>query len=162
MTNSREQSPDNSSDLIFSTRLIDIIGKQTLRQFRGQIELASLAQRFFQVENIGCPAWLKCEDLPSIIVAHLLKHLHEIARHDSRVQDISTTGHLGKLLIRWDIWVKTKNYELLGFPNSKLDALSKRDRIEFFDQKVSLNRLTDPESLEVATMLREREKQWLV
>lgn len=131
-----------------------------MRQLEAEVRLASLAESFFRTEQIQSPGWLNREALPTINVAVLLNHLLEIARHDSCVQDISTTGHLGKLLVRWDVWSSTKNYELLGVPNSKLDSLSWRDRSELFAEGVSLNRLTAKESLEATSKLLERERGW--
>lgn len=143
-----------------SLRLVKLAGRETVRQLEAEVRLASLAESFFRAEQIHTPAWFNSETLPTIKVAVLLNHLLEIARHDSCVQDVSTTGHLGKLLVRWDVWASTKNYELLGVPNSKLDSLSWRDRSELFAEGVSLNRLTAKESLESAGELLQRERGW--
>src|SRR5687768_12974114 len=129
-----------------SSRLDVFLGRRNWTNLRSNVALASLAERFFRQENISSPPWSLFPETSEITMHQLLAHLGKIAQNDSVVQDLLTMGHLGKLLARFDTLVETENYELIGIPNRKLDALSRRDRVEFFDQRISLNCLTSKSS----------------
>jgi hypothetical protein len=143
-----------------SSRLIELLGPNAFDNLRAATSLAALAGTYLAAEGLAYPGWLSIEALPTIPIGSLLSYLHQISAHDSVVQDVGTTGHLGKLLVRWDVLVRTNNYELLGLPNPKLDALSKRDRMEFFDSRVSLNRLSSAALQADVEAVVERERNW--
>jgi len=144
----------------FSDKLLNLVGRSALRALNKPIALSVLAQRLFDTEGLTVPTWLRLQELPDVPARELLQHLHGVAENDSKVQDITTTGHLAKLIVRWDVWLKSQNYELLGMPNRKIDELSERDRIEFLKKSTSLNRLTRKGELPLARDTLSREKRW--
>lgn len=53
-----------------------------------------------------------------------------VVEHDSKVQDFVSIGHCGKLLSRLDYL--ERNPKCLGLPNVLFDAISLKERSEFF------------------------------
>jgi hypothetical protein len=62
----------------------------------------------------------------------LFRYLVDGVAHDSAVRDVMTTGHLGKLLTRLDVLLKTSNPAIIGLPHKVFDAQSQLERAEFF------------------------------
>src|SRR5882724_7677780 len=66
-------------------------------------------------------------------------HLTKIIKHDSAVRDVLTTGHLAKLLGRYDYLKPPWNYVLLGFLNPLFDRNSQLERAIYFQRNSSFS-----------------------
>jgi hypothetical protein len=93
-----------------------------------------------------------------IHVATLFSHLDLIARSDSAVRDILTSGHLGKLLSRWSAFLRTSDHRIIGMPNHVLDKISQMERSEYFTTGASLDLDAEATQSLEAQMMMEREK----
>jgi hypothetical protein len=67
----------------------------------------------------------------------LMLSLIKLIKHDSAVRDVLTTGHLAKLLSRYDYLSKPEGYEIIGLLNPLFDKNSQLERAKYFDRNSS-------------------------
>ena len=137
--------------LACSHNLVELIGKDAIRRPDVEVSLELLCTSF----SSDIPGQIK----GAIRGIVLLKRLGDVTKRDSAVQDIVTRGHLGKLLLRWDMLDAEGAYNLIGLPHRSFDALSASDREDFFKRGGNLNRLDSKEQVEMAQMILERERK---
>ena len=68
----------------------------------------------------------------NLLPGTLCRHLFDCIVHDSAVRDVLTTGHLAKLLSRFDILQRTSDPRVVGLTNPLFDERSQVERAEFF------------------------------
>jgi len=133
-------------DYPFSALLASLLEKQAHRE---EVDLAELAQEVVKCFGSSSAA-------VEVLLAHargkihqgtLSAHLYDTIANDSAVRDVLTTGHLAKLLARFDIFHKTTDPRILGFPNRCFDDRSQSERREYFERGNIL--IIDADSLDL-------------
>ena len=99
-----------------------------------QINLSDLAKRV--ADTFGDKSPLVMEFFANLTgqmqMGTVNLHLLDVAKHDSVVRDVETTGHLAKFLCRLDVFRKTSDSRIFGMPNRLFDRISLAEREEFF------------------------------
>jgi hypothetical protein len=114
--------------------LIKLLQLQDQASFDNQVNLNELADAvvcLFSANREAVGALLKRTDV-AIRKFDLLGTIGDIVPHDSTVRDMLTTGHLAKLLARWDVLQISKDPRILGLPHPIFDQLSWTERSEYF------------------------------
>jgi len=98
------------------------------------IDLSALAKQLpnlFGENREAVTSLLSCVK-GTMLPGTLHRHLSDSIVCDSVVRDVLTTGHLAKLLSRFDVLIELSNPVIIGLPNSLFDDQSQFERAEFF------------------------------
>lgn len=61
-------------------------------------------------------------------------YLLDLLNYDSAVRDIQTSGHLAKLLSRFEVFRQIGDGRVLGMPHDLFDNISQAERADFFER----------------------------
>ena len=117
-----------------SPNLIDILGLQKGSAWDDEVDVQLICESL--ANHCGRDSPLARAHFRNrrgkVKIKELVSLVSGIVPHDSTVRDMLTTGHLAKLLSRWDVRERTGDYRILGLPNSLFDKLSWEERRAYF------------------------------
>jgi hypothetical protein len=143
--------------LPLSPALSEILGIHRAMKFGKPIKLKPLCRQIsLKLGPAGEPARSLLNALGMMTRGQILRHLAQIASHDSVTRDILTVGHLAKLLSRTDL-IKDGNYNLAALPNPIFDRMSMADRDAYFKSGHSLHIIASKDQLVRAREVLSRE-----
>jgi hypothetical protein len=148
--------------MTYSSRLTELLDLRNTIPVNPTMDLTVLGETFahaFHEETARLRRLLRCKG--TVPLQGLCLHIHRTAEWDSAVRDVITSGHLGKVLIRWK-HLRYNDYSLIGLRQSVLDDISRRERADYLRRHNNLlSQVFTPEMAWVAKAILEEEKRIL-
>jgi hypothetical protein len=143
-----------------SQELVALLKLKDPRSIEGTVNLNELRDELISRTDLGQIApRMRSLDFGGrhVLRGKLLVDLQKIRKADSHVRDMLTIGHLCKYLYRLDVLTTDAGFRVCGLPNAAFDAISIKERDEYFSSGRTLHILGSPEEKQLAELVRRRE-----